>query len=399
MARIQRYILVEVVKVFAMAFAATTLVMTVCVGLSEGLKLGLPMNVTLRLLPAVLSESLRMTVPVSLLYGVCSVFGRMAADGELTAVKALGVHPLKLFLPPLWLAIGLSLGTFVMYEVCARWARPAMQRTLVDTCDEIAYAALRKDRALHVGQFSMVVREVSGRRLLAPRLRFQNQAGHLTVANAKTATLDEVAQTGLLRVSCQDLHFTHHTVQGTFPRFTYDIPFRKPNKKSAHLYSPAELPAELLDGQIRYEQAVLEKLEPFEPTHGDQRSKSPRHGRQTDAGNGDSGNAREANLAEWQRHARRLYRLRAEYPRRMANGFSVLAFVMIGIPVAARSASSDAMTVFFWCMLPITLLYYPLLVAGENIARQGVAPELSVWLAPAVLMALGIALFLRWTKH
>jgi lipopolysaccharide export system permease protein len=87
-----------------------------------------------------------------------------------------------------------------------------------------------------------------------------------------------------------------------------------------------------------------------------------------------------------------LHRLQAEIPRRFSNGFGCLCFALIGIPVAMRGRSSDTMSVFFRCFMPILLVYYPLLATGENIAREGCYPELSVWLANAVLFVIGAIL-------
>jgi lipopolysaccharide export system permease protein len=64
-----------------------------------------------------------------------------------------------------------------------------------------------------------------------------------------------------------------------------------------------------------------------------------------------------------------------------------------------HSRSSDTMSVFFLCFLPILLVYYPLLVTGENLARAGVYPAWSVWLANAVFLAVGAALTWRSLKH
>jgi lipopolysaccharide export system permease protein len=64
-----------------------------------------------------------------------------------------------------------------------------------------------------------------------------------------------------------------------------------------------------------------------------------------------------------------------------------------------RWRSADTMSVFILCFLPILLLYYPLLVVGENLARKGTMPQLSVWLADAVLLLAGAWLLkrrLRW---
>jgi lipopolysaccharide export system permease protein len=53
------------------------------------------------------------------------------------------------------------------------------------------------------------------------------------------------------------------------------------------------------------------------------------------------------------------------------------------------------MSIFFLCFVPILVLYYPLLVTGENIARAGVYPQYSVWLADAVLAVGGVLLLSR----
>jgi lipopolysaccharide export system permease protein len=102
---------------------------------------------------------------------------------------------------------------------------------------------------------------------------------------------------------------------------------------------------------------------------------------------------------EIQVHHVRLARLEAEVARRMSNGFGCLCFAMIGIPVAMRSRSSDTMSVFFKCFVPILVVYYPLLVTGEEIARAGIYPQYSVWLADAVLLFAGLVLFVRNARH
>jgi lipopolysaccharide export system permease protein len=79
----------------------------------------------------------------------------------------------------------------------------------------------------------------------------------------------------------------------------------------------------------------------------------------------------------------------------LSNGFGCFCFALVGIPVALWWKSGDNVSVFFICFLPILLIYYPLLVAGETLARQGFLPAVSVWLADAVLLVLGLALMYR----
>jgi lipopolysaccharide export system permease protein len=83
----------------------------------------------------------------------------------------------------------------------------------------------------------------------------------------------------------------------------------------------------------------------------------------------------------------------------MSNGFGCLCFVLVGIPVAIRSRSADEMSIFFLCFLPILLVYYPLLVTGENMARAGIYPQYSVWLADVTLLLGGVVLMYRATRN
>ena len=92
-------------------------------------------------------------------------------------------------------------------------------------------------------------------------------------------------------------------------------------------------------------------------------------------------------------------RLLAEPQRRLANGFGCLCFALVGVPVALLRRSGDIMSVFFVCFLPILLFYYPLLMVGESLARQGVYPQCSVWLADSTMFLAGGVLLYRSTRH
>ncbi len=82
----------------------------------------------------------------------------------------------------------------------------------------------------------------------------------------------------------------------------------------------------------------------------------------------------------------RLDRLRTEPWRRWAGGFSCLAFIMIGAPLAIIVRSADPWTTFGMCFLPILLLYYPLFLYGLDASKDGTLPPYSVWLGNIVLM-------------
>lgn len=61
--------------------------------------------------------------------------------------------------------------------------------------------------------------------------------------------------------------------------------------------------------------------------------------------------------------------------------------------------SSDNVSTFFLCFLPILLVYYPLLVTGEKLARDGDWGPGPVWIANLVLLVLSAILLLRVNRN
>ena len=47
---------------------------------------------------------------------------------------------------------------------------------------------------------------------------------------------------------------------------------------------------------------------------------------------------------------------------------------MIGTPVAMLRRHADVLTNFFFCFLPILVVYYPLLMFGEDLSTSGRLP-------------------------
>ena len=88
----------------------------------------------------------------------------------------------------------------------------------------------------------------------------------------------------------------------------------------------------------------------------------------------------------------RLNRIAMEPWRRWANGFSCLAFVLVGAPMAIRMRNADFLTSFFLCFLPILLVYYPIFMAGVSEAKAGDLPPIAVWGGNLLVAAWGCLL-------
>ncbi len=378
MSKIQRYVIIDILRVLLAVLVATSVIFTLVAGVREGVRKGLPPNVVLQALPYMLPEMLRLTIPASLLFAICTVFGRMAASEEITALKSLGINPLRIVMPVLVVAYVLSLVTFWLYDTCAVWSRPGMYRLIVACVDDLAYSAVRKHGVFKLGNVSVTSREVRGRTLIEPHVEVTQSTGsRSTILTAQQAELEAIGSTGLLRIRSFDTHIeSPGNASIALPDvFTHELGVRSLEEQSENYRSPAQIRMAFLPRQIQREQDKIALLSQASATE-----------------------ASESTVHELKRRRARLYRLQAEAQRRLANGFAVFAFAVIGVPISIRQRSADNMSVFFTCFVPIALIYYPLLAAGEEIARRGVWPPLSVWLASVVLTMVGAILMHKLIK-
>lgn len=82
--------------------------------------------------------------------------------------------------------------------------------------------------------------------------------------------------------------------------------------------------------------------------------------------------------------------------RRLSPGFASLAFVLIGIPVGIITRMGNMIIGFFISFGIALVVYYPLLITGESLARkQGLPPGPTMWGANIILGIIAIVLLVR----
>ena len=108
MQRLTRYIVFELLRVFLVALVALTLLLLLGVLGQEAIRQGLGPVPLLRMIPYVVPIALRFAVPATVLFAVCSVFGRISSENEVVALKSLGISPWTMVWPALVLAFLLS---------------------------------------------------------------------------------------------------------------------------------------------------------------------------------------------------------------------------------------------------------------------------------------------------
>jgi lipopolysaccharide export system permease protein len=382
---LRRYVILETLKLFGLTIVGTLLLMTLGGGVREGIREGLPPQLVFRTMPYLIPEMLRFTIPGCLLFAVCSVFGRLTSSNELVALKSLGIHPLKIVWPVLGLSYLLSILTFEIYDVCAIWSRPGLRQLVAESLTDIAYSVLRVNGSFSRQGLSIVVKGVDGDRLVQPVITFEPGGDNpLITLTAEMARLSMDREQGVLHVEGRNgqLEVAGKASLSLPDFFEHSLVINPQDPDAVNSASPAAIGTRLLPSQIRRERGLIRELETRLAT-AQQEGAPDVAARQTQLGD----------------HRARLFRLQAEIPRRLSNGFGCLCFALIGMPMAMWRRSSDTMSVFFACFAPILFVYYPLLVTGENLARGGTLPLVSVWLADAVLLVAGIVLLRRILRH
>ena len=59
----------------------------------------------------------------------------------------------------------------------------------------------------------------------------------------------------------------------------------------------------------------------------------------------------------------------------------------------------DFLSSFFLCFLPILIVYYPLMILGADVAKNGNLPTIAVWAGNFMLMLWGIWLLRRVIRY
>ena len=381
---ISRYVLGELLQVFLVALTALTLFMLVVGLVKEAQQQGLGMLQIARLVPYVLPEAMRFAVPGTMLFAVASVFGRMSASNEITALKAAGISPTAVIWPALALAVVVSFVSVWLNDVAVSWGRDGVRRVVVESVEEIIYGRLRQRRSYSTHHLAINVKAVDGRRLIRPTLSLTNGPGGTpATVSAAEAELRANPTAGTLVVTFRDGTLHMGDVTASFPdTIVRELPLDAVSRKNVVASSPSEIPMTGFSRARAEQVAWIARLD-----------QSAAGKRAMALFSGAMEGVVPAAVASEQaalNHARgRLNRIVLEPWRRWANGFSCLCFVLVGAPMAIRMRNADFLTSFFLCFLPILVVYYPVFMLGVDQAKRGAVPPAAVWLGNLLVVLWG----------
>lgn len=378
-----RYVLGTLLQQFLLALAILTLVFLLAGLANEAVSQGLGLEQIVLLVPYVLPDALRFSIPATMLFAASVTYGRIAGFNELVAIKSMGISPSTIIWPAIVLAFLLSLAAVWLNDVAVSWGRQGVQRVIIESFEEVVYGILQNKKSYSNKTFSIHVKKVDGRRLVYPTLTFQGSEDMPTATIiADWAELRADVEANELKMVFHNAKVDFGTGSVTWPdTYEHVIPLRKGGALSGSS-RPSEMAMRDIPENIRKTRDRQEQTN---------QELATRAALQMTTGGFDdlTGDA-------WNHHYRRLdkldshmARLHTEPHRRWASGFSCLCFALVGVPWSIRLRNSDYLTSFFVCFLPILVLYYPLLAYGLGQAKSGDLPPYAVWLGNIILAIAG----------
>ena len=189
----QRYVLGEVFRAFALALLTITAVFVLLTVMTKAASAGLgPMEI-LKLIPYMIPASLPYTVPVSLLFSATVVYGRLAGDNEVIAVKTAGLSAMILIWPAILLAFVLSIGLNHLSRTFIPEANSAGKRVIFKNLEDFFYKKLKMERYAEFPQWVIKVKDVQGKTMIGPIFKKRGELHDKPAFLMRTPDADEQA--------------------------------------------------------------------------------------------------------------------------------------------------------------------------------------------------------------
>lgn len=347
--------------------------------------------------------SMYFTTPMSVMAGCSLSYGKFVADREFTAAVASGISPSRLFLPMTILIIPiLMLMMFTQSTLLPelQHRKQDISRFFVKQLENIGDG--RKGQIPLDGEGGVIyweeIRNGTDLKVVYIEKQLSVKGGAAvpsksskddtppTKINAKRAKLSVDDSAGLIRLTLRDvsvvfpvnssatgqrdfLDWDHESIE--FDQFNVDFPISSRNRRLNDLPT-AELVDRLVEiegevGEIDRSLATLASIE-------EKRKEE----------------SRKAGLI------RAIRRGETEIWRRRAMALAVLTFAMIGAPLALLLRTPQKLVPFFFSLLAILGVFYPLTYGGVQLSRATGAPAwITVLSGNYILLAMAIGMILR----
>src|SRR5262249_15677912 len=165
---LNRMIFWELLRVFLLALSGLTAMFLLAGLIPLAAQMGLSPRQVIVAIPLFVPSALPYTIPATTLFASCVVYGRLAHDNEVVAIKGAGVHLFHLLKPPMVPGVPTTGATGGLYHTIIPRTQQMLQEQILEDPEEVLYNALRRDRCFRHGNFPYViyVKDVQGRRLI-----------------------------------------------------------------------------------------------------------------------------------------------------------------------------------------------------------------------------------------
>ena len=406
---LNRLIFWELVKVFLLALLSLTGLFVTAGMVQQASQLGLSASQVFAAIPLFVPSTLPYTIPATTLFASCVVYGRLAHDNEVVAIKAAGVHLSTILKPALLLGVLTTAATAGLYHTVIPVTQQLLQKQILDDPEEVLYGMLRRERSIRFGNFPyvMYVRDVQGRRLVDVVLKRR-----VKLTNPETGVATYVGYDFVMRA--REAQLRVNVAEGKLyidpDRFVIDDKSARgqsaPNGPLA-----VELPESLTGKDIRTRPMSLVWTD-IAPRAAAMRADvaAVERKRESNRKEGESAKTEHERVLSQQHDLhlqaqskeilRQARNVETELYMRPALAFGCLVFALIGCPVGMMANRADYLSTFVVCFLPTVFVYYPLLLFGGNVGRDGKSPlGLGCWMANIVVGLAGLLLTARLLRR
>jgi lipopolysaccharide export system permease protein len=395
---LHRMILGELFKVFALALIALTGLVLLAGIVAEASQRGLGPAQVLAAIPLIIPSTLPYTIPATTLFATNLVYGRLAHDNEILAIKAAGVNILKVVVPAAILGIITGTVTMGLYYQLIPWTQYTLRAEFLKDVEEFLYNMLRQERFINHPRlaYAIWVKQVDGRRLIdATFKRRDAKGGYDLVVRAREAELRYQPSNKMLLVLMRNgeaysvnegnrAHFDNQQWEVKLPE-GFPFGYEKMRKSREMDWDQLQERREEVTGEL---ESVDVKIAEAVALMTMQRPP-------------DDIKLHLQHLKNQKEHFQReMQSLDVEQQMRPAIAVGCLCFVLVGCPVGIWFSKSDYLSAFITCFLPIVFLYYPLLLCGINLTRNGrLHPGLTIWACDIIMGVIAVLLLGKLLKN
>ena len=352
---------------FIVTFAVTLVVFTfvMCIGIvfkvTELLARGVDWAPILRILLSGIPQALSLSIPISALTTSLLVFGRLSADGEITAMKACGISLWQVVSVPLLLAAVLTIVCLHINNELVPQSHYTRRREVSRLGVETPLALLEEGRFIEdFPDMTIYVGRKKGDVLYDIRIYDLRKAGIRREIRAKSGRIRETEGGLDLLMDLQDVRVDPFLDDRPGALTCSRWPFRIKNAFSTSEYQKQE-------DDWTFVELVMRMRDP--------ESWFPHL------------NAEDS--------SRQRMSLAVALHKRLVLSFSCLAFVMLGIPFGIKAHRKES-SVGVAISLFLVFNFYLFIIVAESLAkRPEVHPDIIAWMPVVISMVLGTVMLNR----